>query len=118
MSAVCIMDGDCTEGEVSGWIASESAGFKSHQPEFLILPGELPPERWVTEQLRIEAYRDYFADQFQCSARDADALVESSRTEIDHHNLGYRLSQRTGIEPNRLHQKDNAGCSTPASTTR
>ena len=99
MSAVCIMDGDCAEGEISGWITSESAGLKIHQPEYLILPGGLPPERWVSEQLRFEAYRNYFAEQFQCSARDTDALIESFRSEIDHHNLGYSLSQRTGIEP-------------------
>ena len=98
MGAMCVLDGDCSDSTIEKAIVSEASTDKALRPEFIILPGSLPPEQWVTEQLRVAIYRDQFAAEFGCAIGEANTLIESIRSEIDHHNIGYRLQQLTSID--------------------
>ncbi len=98
MRAMCVLDGDCSESDIKKAIAKEAPSDESLHPEYIILPGALPPEQWVMEQLLLPDYHAQLATQFGCSIGEADTLIESIRSEIDYHNLGHRLEQLTGIE--------------------
>ena len=98
MKALCVLDGDCTNAEVEGWIVSEQAD-RDVTPEFLILPGDnLPPEKWVLEQLRVADYQREFANQLSCSVPEARTHLEALCVEIDHHNINHTLHQRTNLD--------------------
>ena len=98
MRVICVLDGDCSEAEIESAVDSESRSQERHRPDWLRLPGELAPERWIAEQLRLDTYRNRFAEQFDCSIGRANDLIASVHTELDHHNIGYRLNQMTSIE--------------------
>ena len=99
MRVLCVLDADCTEAEVNGWISSEVSDRTEFRPECLILPGSDPPETWVLDQLGFEAYRDAFAREFQCTTQEATSILEACRADSDHHRLGFRLGQKTGRTP-------------------
>ena len=98
MRAICVLDGDCSESEIETQIDNETRNVDVVRPDYSCLPGELPPEKWVMEQLRFPDYRVRFSEQFNCSITDAVGMIESALTELDHHNLGYRLKNLTGRE--------------------
>ena len=95
MRVICVLDGDCSEAELENRVARESG---PHRPEWILLPGELAPEKWIAEQLRLPTYRNRFAEQFDCSIGRANELIEAVHAELDHHNLGHRLQQMMGMD--------------------
>ncbi len=100
MNYICVLDGDCTDGEIREWIRSERAERSDISPPYLILPGNgLPPEKWVISQLKIETYQTNFAWEFGCSMADVQAHMQALEVELNHHDLGYTLHQRTNIDP-------------------
>ena len=98
MKALCVLDGDCSETAIESQLTKEAGTDGIHRPEWLLLPGNLPPEKWLTKQLRLPDYRNSFAEQFTCSIGQADELIEAIHAELDHHNLGHRLQQMTGVD--------------------
>ena len=98
MRALCVLDGDCSVTELKNRIAIESGSHDEHRPEWLVLPGELAPEKWIAEQLIVPDYRNRFAVQFDCSIARSNELIEAVHAELDHHNLGHRLQQMTGMD--------------------
>ncbi len=99
LRAVCVLDGDCSMGDVGKVAKSEAGGKEELRPECMLLPGGLPPERWVAEQLRLPSYRDRLAKQFDCRGAEADSLIDAIHSDLDHHDLGYCLGQRTNLPP-------------------
>ena len=99
MGVLCALDGDCAEQDVEGWVGIESSGHDEYRPSHVILPGEIPPERWVAEQLRIDFYQAAFAEQFGCSTVQARSFIEAIHAELDHHDIGHCLHLLTNLEP-------------------
>ena len=95
MRAVCVLDGDCSATELEKRVASESGSREELRPEWILLPGELAPEKWIAGQLRLSTYRNRFAEQLNCSIGQANELIDAVHAELDHHNLGHRLQQMT-----------------------
>jgi predicted ATPase len=96
---LCVLDGDVSEAEIAHSIKSECSPRADVDLPTLILPGDLlPPERWVLQQLEHEPYITDFATRFSCSTADAKAHITSLRAQLDHHDIGFALQQRTGIE--------------------
>ena len=99
LQALSVFDGDCTEAQVNRWINDERAD-RSLTPQWLILPGEgLAPERWLVRELGIDAYLEALSRELNCSSAIAAGHVEAMRVQIDHHDCGRTLSERTGIAP-------------------
>jgi len=97
MKSLCVLDGDCSDAKVNGWINSARGERREINPEYLILPGDdLAPERWVVSQLQQQDYRNSFADQFGCTIQEATNHIQALAVEQEHHNIGYTLYQRTG----------------------
>lgn len=97
--ALSLFDGDCTDGQVQGWIASERGERQDLAPDYLILPGDgMPPERWILAQLGHDAYLDRFAEQLGCTRAHARAHVENMAAQLDHHAGTFVLAQRTGLD--------------------
>lgn len=95
---LCVPDGDVTEAQINGWIRSETNGVEQITPSFISLPGDnLPPERWVLQQLAHEDYRNAFAEQLGCDRAEATAHVHAMRVDLDHHDMAYTLNMRTGV---------------------
>jgi predicted ATPase len=98
-NCLCVLDGDCSQRDVEGWIASERAVNEHIDPLFEILPGnDLPPERWVLEQLAHEDYRNQFAEQLGCRRDQAREHVTAMGVELDHHDISHTLENRTGFD--------------------
>jgi hypothetical protein len=96
---LCVLDGDCSRQDVEGWIASERGANLNLDPAFEILPGnDLPPERWVLEQLGHEDYRNQFAQQLGCGRDQARAHITAMDVGLDHHNISFTLGERTGFD--------------------
>src|SRR5262249_43738483 len=96
---LCVLDGDCTDQQVQGGIASERSQSVHLTPAFEILPGNnLPPERWVLSQLTNENYRNQFAEQLGCLRDQASEHVTAMQVDVDHHDVGHTLGRRTGLE--------------------
>jgi hypothetical protein len=99
LRALSAFDGDCTEAQVNRWIADECAE-RDLRPEWLILPGGgLPPERWLVRELAAEAYRDALARELNCTPAAATGHIQAMQVQLNHHDCGYVLAQRTGLEP-------------------
>jgi len=96
---LCVLDGDCTDREIQGWIASERGHDAGINPLYEILPGNnLPPERWVLDQLNLEAYRNQFAEQLGCARDLAAEHINAMNVDLNHHSIGHTLSNRTGFD--------------------
>lgn len=95
---LCILDGDCSVQDVEGWIESEN-GVANLRPEFEILPGDnLPPERWVLEQLAHEDYHIQFAEQLGCPRDQAAEHITEMMVNLNHHDMAFTLERRTGFD--------------------
>ena len=98
IGALSVFDGDCTEAQVETWLREERAERDIH-PDYLILPGNnLPPEAWAVEQLAIPDYRDALSQELNCTAGVADEHIRAMRVQLDEHDIGFTLGQRTGID--------------------
>jgi predicted ATPase len=96
---LCVIDGDKSASEISGWIASESEGNKRISPLYFILPGNgLSPEKWALKQLLLSPYREEFARQLSCSIGEAKSHIEALSVELDEHDIGFVLRQRTNLD--------------------
>lgn len=96
---LCVPDGDVREADINGWIQSETNGNGNISPAVEVLPGDnQPPERWVLDQLNIEDYRNVFADQLGCDRGEAQGHIEAMRVDLNHHNVAFTLSRRTGLD--------------------
>jgi hypothetical protein len=99
MRALSVYDGDCTDREIAEWLRAERAERDDLVPAYLVLPGDqLNPERWILREVRSTAYLADFARWFDCTEPEALAHLEAIDVQPDHHDAGYTLSQRTGIE--------------------
>jgi predicted ATPase len=96
---LCLLDGDCTAQQIGGWIVSERGANHNIAPDFEILPGHnLPPERWILDQLAHEDYRNQFAEQLGCARDQATEHVNAMRVNLNHHSVANTLSTRTGFD--------------------
>jgi len=96
---LCVLDGDCSAQQVEAWITSETGANGDIAPVFEILPGDnLPPERWVLDQLVHEDYRNQFAEQLGCARDQATEHVNAMRVDLNHHDIAYTLGKRTGFD--------------------
>ena len=89
-------DGDVSDDLVGSWT-------RSHAPDgrmnWLRLPGDGPPERWVLEQLRSDAGVEAVARLFNAphgQVREALSVLERQE---DPHNIGYHASKLLGLDP-------------------
>lgn len=97
LRALSAFDGDCTEAQVNGWIREERAE-RDLNPEWLILPDDgLTPEHWIVRELAADAYRDSLSRELNCTPAIAGGHVEAMRVQLNHHDCGYILGERTGI---------------------
>lgn len=98
-ACLCLLDGDATPNQIEGWATSETNGVPEITPAIMRLPGDdLPPERWVLDQLALEDYRNDFADQLGCDRAEARGHIDAMRVDLDHHDMGYTLHMRTGLD--------------------
>lgn len=98
MRCVCILDGDATVDQIQDWINAEQGQHLNPPLEYARLPGDdLPPELWITAQLTHVTYRAFFAQQFACTDGEAQQHIEAVGVEPNHHNVGFRLHQRTNL---------------------
>lgn len=98
VACLSVFDGDCTEANIQGWIISERAE-RNLNPDWLILPGNgLAPEKWVLDQLRLDAYKEALASEIGCTPQVAADHVTAMALELDHHDCGHTLHVRTGID--------------------
>lgn len=82
---LCVLDGDCAAPQIEEWIASERGANSAITPLYEILPGNnIPPERWVLEQLAFEDYRNQFAEQLGCARDQASEHVNAMRVDLNH----------------------------------
>jgi biotin operon repressor len=99
LRALSVFDGDCTRAQVEGWIRDERAEREDLAPAWLILPGSSAnPERWLLDQLSDPEYQQELARELECSQAAAIGHIEAMRVQLDEHDAGYVLSQRTGFE--------------------
>jgi hypothetical protein len=99
LRALSAFDGDCTEAQVNRWIDEERAE-RELRPDWLILPGDgLMPEHWIVRELSGEAYRNALCQELNCTPAVADGHIEAMRVQLNHHDCGYDLGQRTGLAP-------------------
>lgn len=99
MTSLCVLDGDCSIQTVEKWIKSERENRDDIEPEYLLLPGDnLAPEKWLIAQFNHRVYQLEFAKQFTCSSTDALSHIEAINIDLDHHNIGFILHQRTNID--------------------
>ncbi|MEJ6789525.1 AAA family ATPase [Brevundimonas sp. BR2-1] len=98
IKALSVFDGDCTEAQVNGWLRDERAERELH-PDWLILPGDgHPPEAWLVGELTGE-YRDALCRELACTAAIADGHIQAMSVQLNHHDSGFELAQRTGQSP-------------------
>ena len=96
---LCILDGDTTQEQITGWIRSEANGNENVEPETTVLPGDgLPPEHWILEQLAIEDYRNQFARNLGCDRHVAQNHIDTINADLNHHDMVYTLSSLTGFD--------------------
>ncbi|MGH9874813.1 MAG: ATP-dependent nuclease [Pyrinomonadaceae bacterium] len=96
---ISVLDGDCSNQDVDGWIASERGAAVNINPSFEILPGnDLPPERWVLQQFDHEDYRNQFAEQLGCGRDQVREHITAMAVGLDHHNISFTLGERTGFD--------------------
>ncbi|MEZ5519877.1 MAG: ATP-binding protein [Dokdonella sp.] len=96
-SSLSMFDGDCTEIEIRRWLREERAE-RPINPDWLILPADgLAPEAWIIRELAIPAYRDALATALNCAPGEAEEHVRAMAVQQDHHDCGFALSQRTGL---------------------
>jgi hypothetical protein len=99
LRAFSAFDGDCTEAQINSWIRNER-GERHFEPDWLILPADgLSPERWILRELAGADYATELGRQLNCSPATAVAHIEAMRVQLDHHDSGYVLGQRAGLEP-------------------
>ena len=98
MKVLCVLDGDCREQDIEDWISQEAGGDATLKPDWILLPGNQPPEMWVTEQLLLPNYRNNLASQFNCSIPEANALIQAISTEIGSPQSRVPLERQTGID--------------------
>ena len=97
--ALSAFDGDSTEASVREWIRSER-GERNLQPDWLILPADtLSPEAWILRELRQMPYLANLKNELSCSEGEAVAHLDAMAVQLDNHDCGFVLSQRTGLEP-------------------
>ncbi|WP_137862343.1 MULTISPECIES: hypothetical protein [unclassified Sphingomonas] len=95
--ALSAFDGDCTEVQINGWLREERAE-RELNPDWLVLPADgLTPEKWIVRELAGEAYRNALSRELNCTPAIAASHVEAMRVQLDHHDCGYILGERTGI---------------------
>lgn len=96
---LCVLDGDCSDADLAGWLRAERGERTDLVIECAILPGTgLPPEKWALEQLRLEPYDAELAGQLGCALYEARSHVEAMAVDIDHHDAAFSLARRTGVE--------------------
>lgn len=93
--ALCVLDGDCSEQD--GWINSEIEGNEDLRPQYVHLPGGVPPEVWAIQELQNDAYRAVFAHEFGCTEADAEDHIGAAAV-VDHHDVGNCLQRRTNLD--------------------
>jgi len=100
MKSLCVLDGDCSAGQIDAWNSEERGDRNNLSVDYIILPGDhMPPERWALSQLSHNAYRNAFAGVFACSIPEADAHIQALGVDLNHHDMGFTLHQRTGLDP-------------------
>lgn len=99
MRALSTFDGDCTDAQIERWIRDERAERTDIAPEWLVLPGDgQTPERWTVHELAQQEYLQEFSRELNCDFNTATAHVDSMRVQLDHHDAGFTLSRRTGLD--------------------
>lgn len=99
LRAISAFDGDCVAADIEGWIRDERAERHNLAPAWMILPGNnLNPERWIIQQLAAAEYRDELARELSCTNAVATAHIEAMQVQLDEHDAGHVLAQRTGLE--------------------
>lgn len=97
LKAICILDGDVSESKATGKISREIGTEDLESPECWFLPGGTGPEKWALGQLEIDDYAAEFAINFGCSLTEARSMIETAQSQLDPHNLGRCLSDRTAL---------------------
>ncbi|MCY4514960.1 MAG: AAA family ATPase [Candidatus Tectomicrobia bacterium] len=82
--AICVLDGDITDKQLSAWLET----FHIDSPESCLrLPGNAPPEYWVLEALLTEPYRDALARSISFEEGRLAANLEQLRSTPDPHDI-------------------------------
>ena len=82
--AICVLDGDISDKQLSAW--SKSSQLDSRD-SCLRLPGNAPPETWVLEALLAEPYRDALARSARLETGRIAATLEQLRSTPDPHDI-------------------------------
>ena len=109
IESLCVLDGDCTDGAVEGWVRSEiesnlDGDQERLRPKIAVLPGEgKPPEMWAIGELDLCGYDDddylgRLSRSFDLERGGVKEILEAAQVAPDHHSLGYEFAQRTGVE--------------------
>ena len=90
--AMCVFDGDCSEGQIKKWFRSEE--LTEDASNYTVLPGERAPEVWVLEELANEPFLSVFAIRIELSTGDTKREIERLIALPDHHDVPFELGQR------------------------
>ena len=93
--AICVLDGDTTDGQLRAW--SNTAGL-SYTDSCLRLPGDSPPETWVLGALLADPYRDVLARLARLEAGPLAATLERLRSTRDHHDIPRDFARHHAID--------------------
>ena len=90
--AVCVFDGDCSEGDIKKWFRSEELA--EDVSIYTVLPGNKAPELWVLEELSKAPYLANFSTRIELGIEETKREIERLMALPDHHNIPFELGQR------------------------
>ena len=94
-AAICVLDGDITDGQVRGWSNAQDLDLIE---SCLRLPGDAPPETWVLDALLTDPYRDELARAARLEVGRLAATLERLRSTSDHHDIPRDFARQHAID--------------------
>lgn len=95
-----VWDGDVTPGETAKWMRSLDMPEEERDAKIsrAKLPGLLPPERWILEQLSCNEGFELLANELGEEKSHAEFLVSSLKTLFQHHNVFGEFADKTRLD--------------------
>ncbi len=93
--AICVLDGDTTDKQLSDWSTAQDL---DSTESCLRLPGDSPPETWVLGALLVDSHRDALAHLASLDAGRLAATLERLRSTPNHHDIPRDFARQHAID--------------------
>jgi hypothetical protein len=94
-----VWDGDVQESEAAAWLRGLNMTHAEQQALSRIqLPGPLPPERWLIDQLLQHDGAALLAEELGEDAREAQMMLNAATARAQHHNIFYELARKSALD--------------------